>query len=552
MKFANQNIASVTAAAVVLMISFQLASAQGGGVGPDKINVVNALELNLDDMDKPSMETPAVENKVETKGITYEEKEVKAETEYKPLEVKPPQPPKVAMKKLYPSFLKVGYGRFATPFAHLHLGSGRSLKGNAGLDFTHISSSNGYVDYAEYRDDIGSVFGEYYANGHTLGAKLKIQNSNYFYFADSLIENNPEWKDSIRETFTRVELEGSLAKNYTPGALNYDVGLNFTGFFDNHKKTDKGKDIHISLLPQANWAVTEKFGADVKGQLTFSNTDFDSTQQTRFFLDFTPTVTFRSGRLMAQGGVKINSLSDSTTHFGAFPILTASYGVIEERLTLSAGLKGEMKYLRYTDLIEQNRYLDRNVDIRPTSDRIHVYAGIDGQMAKYVNFSVRAYTKRVKNQLIYFNPEGQAYFQMLYDSAFGQSGLEASIFFNKEDKIRAGVKGDFRVFKTSNISHNFNMPGTKVDFWASYNFAKKVWVSTEVYLLGSRVMSLDSAGLPIEQGITPNVNLSADYRFNERISVFLELNNILGIDWQRWYNYRATPFNVKGGVTFSF
>jgi hypothetical protein len=552
MNITNQNIACLAATVVALLMSIQISMAQGGGVGPDKINVVNALELNLDEMDKPTMGTPPVENKAETSGITYEEKEIKAETEYKPLEVKPPQPPKVVMEKLYPSFLKVGFGRFATPFAQLHLGTGRSLKGSAGLDFSHISSSNGYVDYAEYRDDIGSIYGKYFANGHTLGAKVSIQNSNYFYFADTLPEPNPEWKDSIRETFTRVLVDASLAKNYVPGAVNYDVGLNFNGFFDNHKKTDQGKDLHISLLPKLDWAVTDQFGADVSGQLTFSNTEFDSVQQTRFFLDFTPMVTFKTGRLMARGGVKVNSLSDSTTHFGAFPVLMASYGLIEERLNLSAGIKGEMKYLRYTDLIEQNRYLDRNVDIRPSSERINIYVGLDGQLAKYVNFSVRAYTKRVKNQLIYFNPEGGAYFQMLYDSAFGQTGLEASIFFNKEDKIRAGIKGDFRAFKTSNILYNFNMPGTQVDFWASYNFAKKVWVSTEVYLWGPRVMSLDSLDQPIRQGITPNVNLSADYRFNKRLSLFLGMNNILAINWQRWYNYQMQPFNIKGGVTFSF
>ncbi|HHG86269.1 MAG TPA: hypothetical protein ENJ82_16080 [Bacteroidetes bacterium] len=141
---------------------------------------------------------------------------------------------------------------------------------------------------------------------------------------------------------------------------------------------------------------------------------------------------------------------------------------------------------------------------------------------------------------------------MLYDSAFGQSGLEASLIFNKDDKVRAGIKGDFRTFNTSNLAHNFNMPGTKVDLWASYNFAKKVWVSTEIFLYGNRVMSLDSMDAPINQGIVADINLSADYRFTERISIFLELNNILGNDWQRWYNYRATPFNVKAGATFAF
>ncbi|MEM0996575.1 MAG: hypothetical protein AAGN35_05835 [Bacteroidota bacterium] len=549
----NQSfIATIAAAVAVLMLSVVTGYAQGGGVGPDKLELENDLQLNLDEMEKPALETPPVTNKVETSGMTYEEKDIKADTDYEPLPVRPPKPPKVPMDKLYPNFLRLGYGRFASILGDLHLGTNRSIKGSAGLDFSHRSSSNGYVNDAEFRDNLGAIYGEYYANGHTLGAKLSIQNSNYFYFADSIVEQNPEWRDSIRETFTRVIFDASLARNYTPGEVNYDVGLNFNGFFDNHKKIDKGKDIHLSLLPQADWTITDQFGADVRGQLTFSNTEFDSVQQSRFFLDFTPTVKFKTGNLRAEAGIKINSLSDSTTHFGAFPILRAAYGLVENKLTVSAGLQGEMNYLRFTDLIEENRFLDRDVDIRPSSERFNLYLGLDGQVAKYLDFSIRAYTKRVKNQLVYFTPQDGAYFQMLYDSSFGQSGLTASLIFNKQDKIRAGVKGEFRTFTLSNLSHNFGIPKVQVDFWASYNFAKKVWVSTEVFLYGSRVMSIDSVGNPIQAGLVPDVRLSADYRFNERISVFFGLNNILGIDWQRWHNYRMRPFYVQAGATLSF
>ena len=149
---------------------------------------------------------------------------------------------------------------------------------------------------------------------------------------------------------------------------------------------------------------------------------------------------------------------------------------------------------------------------------------------------------------------------MLYDSNFTQSGAEISLTFNKNDKIRAGVRGDFRSFKTSNIYANFNMPGTKVDIWGSYNFANKVWVAAEIYLFGPRTMSVQvdtitgpsDILIPIKQGVVADVNLSAEYRFSKRLSLFLELNNLLDNRWQRWYNYQERPFDIKGGVTFSF
>jgi hypothetical protein len=172
--------------------------------------------------------------------------------------------------------------------------------------------------------------------------------------------------------------------------------------------------------------------------------------------------------------------------------------------------------------------------------------------AKHLSFDLSFYTRKIKDQLIYYAAYNASEFQLLYDSNFTQTGVKLALVYNNANKIRAGVTGDFRSFRTSNISYNFNMPGVKVDIWGSYNFADKVLLGTEVYLFGNRVMSLDSLGAPIEQGITADVNVNAAYRFSERISVFLELNNLLGNNWQRWYGYRERPFDVKAGVTFAF
>jgi hypothetical protein len=521
-----------------------------GGIKIDTMSMTGDWIPNLGNLEKPDEQVTPVDNKIETKEMTYEEKQIKAPTTYDPLAPKLPQPPKPPMDELQNNLVKFSFGRFASPYLKLYLNSGRNVDGRVGLDFSHASSSRGYLDYAEWRDDAGRVYGEYYTKENTFKGAVSIKNSNYFYFADTSVNVNPELKDSIRNTFTKLQVDAALLKNYDPEGVNYDVGLRFQGYFDRWDD----KDLHVSLLPKLNWKITDQFGADIYSDFTFSNSTFDSVQQSRFFLDLTPTVTFKLKGLHVQGGLKVNSFTDSTSKFTAFPVLRANYQVVPEKFSISAGLVGEMYYLKYYDLIDQNRYLNRLPDIRPMRDAMHLYIGVDGQLAKYLTYTTRIYTKKVKDQLIYFNPEGGAYFQMVYDSTFTQSGAELAITFNKNDKIRAGIKGDFRSFKTSNVAKNFNMPGTKVDIWASYNFANKVWISMETYLYGPRTMSLtsDSVAVEITQGVVADVNLSAEYRFSKRFSVFLELNNLLDNRWQRWYNYQERPFDIKGGVTFSF
>lgn len=535
---------------IVLAMAAPMALMGQGGVKIDPTEMTGDWKPNLGNMEKPEDAVTPIDNKIETKEMTYEEKQIKAKTEYKPQEVKLPAGPKPPMEELKNNLVKVSFGRFASPYAKLWLNTGRNLNGRAGIDFSHASSSKGYVDYAEWRDDILGGYGQYFTEDNTFKGNFRFKNSNYFYFADTTVIANPEFKDSIRNTFTKLEVEGSVVRNYNPEKVNYDVGLKFQGYFDRWDN----KDIHLSLMPKMRWKITDMFGANIYSLLTFSNSTFDTLQQSRFFLDLTPTVDFKYEGLTVQGGLKVNSFTDSTSKFKAFPVLRANYQLVPEKLSVSAGIVGEMYYLKYYDLIEQNRYINRAPDMRPMRDAANIYLGFDGQFAKYFTFSLRGYTKKVKDQLVYFNPEGAAYFQMLYDSNFTQSGAEVSLIFNKNDKIRAGVKGDFRQFRTSNLTANFNMPGTKVDIWGSYNFANKVWVATEIYVFGPRTMSVtsDSLATPIKQGVVADVNLSAEYRFSKRLSVFLELNNLLDNRWQRWYNYQERPFDIKGGVTFSF
>ena len=65
-------------------------------------------------------------------------------------------------------------------------------------------------------------------------------------------------------------------------------------------------------------------------------------------------------------------------------------------------------------------------------------------------------------------------------------------------------------------------------------------------------MTADSAGNLVNQNMFADLNFSADYRFSKRFSVFLEMNNILGYRYYRWYNYQQRPFDIKGGLTFAF
>ena len=55
-----------------------------------------------------------------------------------------------------------------------------------------------------------------------------------------------------------------------------------------------------------------------------------------------------------------------------------------------------------------------------------------------------------------------------------------------------------------------------------------------------------------DAGLIADANLHLEYRYNRRVSAFIQFNNIANQKYQRWMNYPVYGFQVLGGVTFGF
>jgi outer membrane receptor protein involved in Fe transport len=49
-----------------------------------------------------------------------------------------------------------------------------------------------------------------------------------------------------------------------------------------------------------------------------------------------------------------------------------------------------------------------------------------------------------------------------------------------------------------------------------------------------------------------DANLGVEYRYNKRISAFIDFNNLTAAKYQRFTKYPVQRFNVLGGFTFKF
>jgi outer membrane receptor protein involved in Fe transport len=80
---------------------------------------------------------------------------------------------------------------------------------------------------------------------------------------------------------------------------------------------------------------------------------------------------------------------------------------------------------------------------------------------------------------------------------------------------------------------------------------KKLFVNATIdFWDGIYAREVDGAALKLPAFL--DIGLSGEYKIIPRLSVFLQLSNILNNKYQRWNQYDSYGFNIIGGLRFMF
>jgi outer membrane receptor protein involved in Fe transport len=139
--------------------------------------------------------------------------------------------------------------------------------------------------------------------------------------------------------------------------------------------------------------------------------------------------------------------------------------------------------------------------------------------------------------------------------------LEASGSYQQSEKFKIDLIGRFYSYQTKNEAFAWNLPQLEFVLRGSYNLYDKFLVNLSAKVETGRKARVYSAGEDVieknEQFAKPlgaivDINLGVEYRYNTRVSAFLQINNLASQQYYRWYNYPVQPIQVMAGVTARF
>ena len=480
------------------------------------------------------------------------------------------------LPKLYPGYVKLGLGNYTMPLGEVYYNATRNRKYNYGVHANHLSSFGKLKGYApsQFDQTTGKLFGDFFLQNHELNTAFNFLNHGYHYYG---IENDSIPNDSLRNRVGayRGDVKFSNAPSRDSAKLLYDGYANYQFFHEFNQDSLKLGTRHVrentidfgavfKYKYQENWFA---FQADFLlnyykyGEGDTNVAIVDRRESRNNIVSLKPTITtFQfNDKLRAEVGLDLNFDIHGDQIFKPVPIIHAQYDLLKGILIPYAGIGGDLTQNSFYRLNRTNPFIVSSLEIQNRKE-FSVYAGLKGSFSKQISYNVMIHTTNYTDYALFVNDtifSDMYKFQVVYDDV-RVTGLKGSITYQKDEKLKVDGYTSLNRYVADTEKFAWHLPDLVIGLRGSYNLFDKIYVKADASLQGGRkspggiFQPTNTDDSKYNLGFINDINLEGEYRYNKRISAFIQFNNVAGQRYFRWYNYPVQRFQVLGGATFSF
>lgn len=547
----------------ILFFSFSFSFSQRTDtLRTDDIEIINIYEPVISDAYK-ALETPKIIDTTPPPiDVRYELLKRQLKTEFHIDTIKAATMKGESLPKLYKSYLKLGAGNHFITFADASYHNLRSRDQSYGGRLQHYGAYNPSQNntFSQFSENSLKLHGTKFLAEHAISGEAGHSRDVIHFYgfnADSFPNIS---KSSIRQRFAKTGARVEIMSFFKDSSdINYNISLGYYHLADLYKAQENNfllnADLH-TFYQRENLRLSASF------DFNDFKTIFDSTTGSNAIVKLHPHIISQGNRWRLNAGLGIFADMDNTAHFFFKPVAEFRYRIVSDLIIPYAGITGTVARNSFSSLTGENPFLRSYFSLK-NSNRTEVYAGIRGAESSEISFNLAATLSQVKDMPFFIKdtvylPENK--FTVIYDNV-DVTNIRAEVTYEKNEKLKFLFSGDYFSYETSDEAMAWYKPQFKANISASYNLQDKIILKADVFGISGQVArsydSLDIAtsypGLYYRElkGII-DANLGIEYRYTNRLSAFLNLNNLGAVRYYRWENYPAMRFNVLGGISYSF
>ena len=567
---------------IALLLVLSTLSVQKAFGQDDPVIIVGSGDRNVEPAYRIALNPKIIDTTINTAIVNYPLLSLRYNTKAEVEQINPASIKTVEnLEKLYSTYIKLGVGSEFMPLGEVYFDSKRSRKYIYGAHLKHLSSFGNITGYAPAQFDRTkfNLYGGINERKYELRGDIHYNNRGLHYYGIS--DTLGLAKDSIAQRYSDFGISGKYTSHVKDSAkVNYFVGLDYNNYLSKKpvREADidwRAKENYFGITSGAWYKLgKEIYAADFNiryngykyGILDSSHTGLDSgLVLNNTVINLKPSITTRlqDNRFKAKIGLDLTFDVHTKTKVYIYPTVEVKYSMFNDIFIPYVGVRGGLKQTTFKSLTGINEFILPNVELRNEKTPIDFYGGIKGTLSKRISFNAGISFASVRDKALFVTDTLHAFgnkFNVIYDT-MTIATIEASIAYQLKEKLKLEGIGRYYSYTALNNSYAWNLPRMQFIIRGSYSLFDKVIFTVDlnmeegrkalVFAPGENV-TLESGQYVKNLGFIADGNIGIEYRYNKRISAFVQMNNVASQGYMRWYNTPVHRFQFFGGVTFRF
>ena len=455
---------------------------------------------------------------------------------------------------IYNNYLKLGLGNLKTTYGEAYFNNGQDEALQFGAYLKHFAQDGNLYKQNSNKEDAGAFIKSIGSQNSISGHVDYHYYGNYFYgFNPALL---PPVLNVDKQYFSTIHGEVELAKNYRDVDNDFTYAFKLNGYLFNN--AFQAKESNLVLSGFLNETV-KQFYAGVSGTLDLSTQQDSLYNYNNSLIRVNPYLKFQGESYKIDAGINIVDEFGFASSFRIFPAAKLEFQVIPKYVRLFAELRGDINKSSLLDFSTINPFLEKNIPIENSIDQLDIAAGLKGTILPQLGFKFSVYRNSVKDMPLFvsnFNfASGYNRFTVVYDNGTSTiNGFNGELDFKASQSIDIFGNLEFKQYEMADNVQPWNLPTKKLTGGAIVHLSNTVNVKGAMVLRGSALDPYVAPGttMPVTVNAFADLSGGVEYKASKRISIFVNVNNILNTSNQTWLYYPDYGFNVFGGASLRF
>lgn len=461
-----------------------------------------------------------------------------------------------ALGQKFMNIIKIGAGNYGHSLFNAHLGFKPDSNQFRGIYIKHDANRKGPTNsvYSGRSENEVKFYSKTFTPKYLLNGQISYNNlMTNFYGRQIDPVNFPN--DYLNISYDRFYYSGGISNAKQDAKFDYSAvsSLNFTSSSKLDKEWIWNSNFHGIMH------LNDELSAYIDGNMILS--EYTTTVNNRRQLyKVKPSFLFKNNTFSIHAGLNVVNEKDQQKGLNNtqwYPVVKLDVKATNF-IHLYAGLGGETYFYSYLQNINQNPWLDKNLELRNTQETTNIYAGVKGSNEKSLDFELKfGYSEFGNLGFFTATKSDTSKYQLVYAGEGTQKvqnyNISGQVNYQLNDRFLSVLKFDYNQYdKIGTLEKPFAKPLLNVSFINSITFRDRIIISPDIYYINGLYGFNPYTNKAVKMDDIIDLNLKVNYLVTKKFNALVSVNNILGKQYQQFLNYRVQGLNYTVGLAYSF